>query len=315
MKSEHFTWQKRRLARLKFTMKKSTFVLSATLCMGLAQTGTTPLALAQPAPLRFSQVRVAVKQDIEGKKYEDAEKDALQMVALAESPDETNEALTVLGQTYYLRKMYEPARVQWNKLLALNPDGNYLYHLFLARSFSAEGNFVKSIPHYEVALLELDKENAKDQAEKPEKDASETLGLGTLLSLGLANAYYHTEQYDLAQEQLKRVVKSSQGLDFLNLIALTRSSEINYAELSLEKAIEGFKKVLASEEDAPALKKYAQLQIDRASTWLRNNGDGKHGVNMKMNLENSTEDVKMNLVIQTLIDALVDGSIVGALGE
>ncbi|RYG68650.1 hypothetical protein EON80_11210 [bacterium] len=294
-------------------MKKSTLVLAASLL-----TGITHVAHAQPAPLNYSQVRLLAKQDLEAEKYEAAEKDALQMIALADSPDEAEWARMILGQSFYLRKMYEPARAEWNKLLTANPAGTEatVTHLLLARSYSADGNFAKAIPHYEAGIAGFDKDAEEDEADKPQKKVEpETLGTSTILSLGLANAYYHTEQYELAQKQLEKVTKLTEGVPILHMIALTRTSEIDFSELRLKQAVAGFDKIVTLKEDAPSLKQYAKLQSERASSWLRNNGEGTHGIQMRVNLENSAQDKKMNSAIQALIDTLVDGAIVGALEE
>jgi tetratricopeptide (TPR) repeat protein len=299
-------------------MKKSTFVLSASLCMGLAQMGFTPIAHAQPAPLSYSQARTLAKQDLEAKNYEAAEKEALQMVALAGSPDETGVARMVLGQSFYLRKMYEPARAQWNHLLTLNPNGNgaTVGHLLLARTYSAEGIFEKSIPHYVAAISAFDEPDEKDVADKPnEKDDSNESGMGTILSLGLANAYYQTEQFDLAQKPLNRVIKSAQDNSFLQLIALTRLSEIDFMEFRLKKAVEGFTQVLAIKIDAPALKRYAQAQIVWSNLLVQTNWEGKRDLNLKIDIRNGPGGQTLNEGIQVLNDTLIDAAFVAALEE
>lgn len=302
-------------------MKKSTFVLSATLCIGLVQMGLSPQAYAQPAPLSYSQVRALAHKNLEGEKYEEAEKAALQMLALAGEPDETDAARMVLGQSFYLRKMYDPARAQWAQVLAKNPTGvaATVTHLLLGRSYSAQGEFAKAVPHYEAALPGIDELEKENLAENPKKkEGPETLGASTILSLTLANAYYHTGQYDLAQQQLSRVMKLGPDVPFLYRAALLRSSEIDFMEFHFKKSVEGFTQVLAKSEDGPLLKKYAQRQIDWANAMIQTDWEGKKNapnIKLKINLTGSPVDQKMNDAIQTLIDAIVDGAIVAALED
>ncbi|RYF51317.1 MAG: tetratricopeptide repeat protein [Cytophagaceae bacterium] len=315
----------------KVPMNKSLRILPALLCVTLAPMGLTQVVHAQPAQLSYSQLLTQTKQDFDGKNYEVAAKDAQKLLDAAQTPDETSQALLTLGETFYLRKMYEPARAQWNKLLDLPEDpedrqhtSQTLVHLNLARSYTAQGNFAKAIPHYKAGLALFDQEDEKTPGDKApdvkgqEPKSENPKALAMVFSLALANAYYHTQQYDLAQQQLGQIIASTpQNVPAILLLALTRSSEIDFVQFQLKKSVTGFQQVLdlAVKEDAPLTQKYAQDQVQWGKLLIQTNWEGGGAGNLKMDLRNNANDLRMNSAIQGLNDAVLDALLLETLSD
>jgi tetratricopeptide (TPR) repeat protein len=310
-------------------MKKSTLVLSALLSMGVASSGLTHASYAQPAPLDFSQALIQIQADFKSKNYEVAEKNARQLLALANAPDETSQAHLILGEVFYLRKMFEPARAEWNKLLTpmgdADSDANLVVtHLNLARTYTAENNYEKAIPHLKAGIAALQEDDAPDEKNKDKEKAGEIKEVDqkktVLFSLALANALFHTGQFDLAQEQWAKLIDFSQDLPTLHLIVLTRSSQIDIVQRHYKKALAGYEQVLASKEEAPLIKAFAKNQIKGLNTFFLPNHFEAGEVNESVKIEIEPEDkltdpLKINAFIQNLNDTLLDSAIIESLRE
>lgn len=246
-------------------MKKSTIVLSAILCavicvgiaqVGIAQMPTSRMGAVQPSQSGYSQTLILTKQSLKDKNYEVAAKDAQKLLASANSPEQTGRSLIILGETFYRRKMYEQARVQWNKVLIFTKDGGddtlrAIAHLGLARSYSAEGSFDKAILEYKVVMNSFN----------PEDENRES----AIFCLALANAYYNTKQYDLAHQQLKQVIESTEDNPTFLAVALTRAGQVDLTQRRIKKSLADFNQVLAIQEVTPGVKEFAQRQADGVS--------------------------------------------------
>ena len=219
-------------------MKKSAFVLCAILCAGLA-----PISRAQTArPTTYETALAAGKDDFKAEKYELATKNAAESLAVATSPEETGGALTLLGETYYRRKMVDEAQQQWAKLLALpdSDDGGLhaFAHLGFARSYDAQGQFGKAIPEYKVFI-----EGLKTQI--TDESTGETKRILAPLTFALANAYAANKQYDLAQQELKQIIEYSEGDSGYRLLALIKRGEVDMNQRDFKGALDSFNQALA----------------------------------------------------------------------
>ena len=174
--------------------------------------------------------------------YEAATKDAAESLALAASPEETGQALTLLGETYYRRQMVDEAQQQWAKLLALpdSDDGSLhaFAHLGFARSYDAQGQFDKAIPEYKTFI-----ENLKTQI--TDENTAETKQILAPLSFALANAYAGAKQYDLAQQELKQIIEYSEGDSGYRLLSLVKRGEVDINQRNFKGALDSFNQALA----------------------------------------------------------------------
>ncbi len=219
-------------------MKNSTLVLCAILCAGFANSSH-----AQDAqPTTYETALAAGQRDFKSEKYEAATKDVAESLAVAASPEETGEALTLLGESYYRRKMYDEAQQQWTKILALPDNDDESSHAFahfgFARSYDAQGQFDKAIPEYKTFI-----ESLKTQI----TDANTAEGKQTLapFNFALANAYAATKQYDLAQQELKQITEYSKGDSGYRLLALIKRGEVDMNQRDFKGALDSFNQVLA----------------------------------------------------------------------
>ena len=220
-------------------MKKSTLILCAILCAGLAPNSSH----AQPAqPTTYAATLSAGQREFKAEDYEAATQDAPESLAVAASPEQTGEALTLLGESYYRRKMYSEAQTQWAKMLALPDNDDESSHAFahfgFARSYDAQGQFDKAIPEYKTFI-----ESLKTQV----TDANTAQGKQTLapLTFALANAYAGAKQYDLAQQQLKQIIEYSEGDSGYRLLALVKRGEVDMNQRDFKGALDSFNQALA----------------------------------------------------------------------
>lgn len=287
-------------------MKKSIIVFSAILCAAIAQVGVIHMSTAQPAQSSYSQALILSKHDLESRNYEDAEKDARKLLSLANSSEQTSSALTILGETFYRRRMYEEARSQWSKVLSSSTDYGdgfqVVAHLGLARSYTSQGSFDKAIPHYKDVLGRLGQDGNNGQS--------------VIFSLALANAYYKTRQLDLAQQQFQQVIESNQDNPAYLMVALTRSGQINLAKRKFKKSLAGFNQVLAIKEVTPGFKEYAQRQIRGLNNLIPlqlEEGEINSGIGFQVKAERDF-DGKIDDFVQILNDTIVDKAVIKALG-
>ena len=229
-------------------MKKSTFVLCAILCAGLASSSH-----AQPAqPANYAAKLSATQQEFKAKHYELAEKDAQRSLDLATSPEETGEALTLLGESYYRRKMVGEAQTQWAKMLAFqgtdDDEGLHAFaHFGFARSYDAQGQFEKAIPEYKTFM-----ESFKTQI--ADENTAETKQIFAPFNFALANAYAANKNYDLAQQELKQIIEYSEGDSGYRLLSLVKRGEVDMNQRDFKGALDSFNQVLAlADAQAPAL--------------------------------------------------------------
>ena len=218
-------------------MKKSSLILCAILCAGLAQ-----ISRAQTAkPTTYQTALTAGKTDFKAKNYELATKNAAESLAVAASPDETGVALRLLGESYYRRQMYGEAQAQWAKILALPDDedrsAHFFAHLGYARSYSAQGQWDKAIPEFQ-SVIESTKTHLADES------AAETQQTLAPFSFALANAYAGAKQYDLAQGQLKAIIEYSEGDSGLLLLALVKRGEVAIHQRDFKGALDSFNQAL-----------------------------------------------------------------------
>lgn len=287
-------------------MKKSTIVLAALSCAGIAQVGLYQMGTAQPTQPSYSQALALSKKDLKGKNYVAAQRHAQQLLALAKSPEETGKATVMLAESFYRLKMYEQARVHWNTLLNLSgtEDDNGFHviaHLGVARSYTAQGIVDKAIPEYKAVVDSIAQEGDKSAI--------------SAFPLALANSYYKAQQYDLAQRQLNQVIASSQDNPPLLLVALVRDGQINFIQRRFQKSLAEFQQVLdildsrhfkeaASTSD---LKTYIQRQIVALNGLIAAQlGEGQIHSKVGFRVERDTEfDGKIDAFIQMFMDDVV----------
>ena len=285
-------------------MKKSTFVLCAILCAGLVQSSR-----AQPAtPTTYETALAAGKNEFKTAKYELATKSAAESLAVAASPDETGEALRLLGESYYRRKMYIEAEAQWAKILAL-PDGedgsaHFFAHLGYARSYSAQRQWDKAIPEYQIVIKSF-------KGQMADKSAAETQQTLAPFSFALANAHAGAKQYDLAQGQLKSIIEYSEGDSGLLLLALVKRGEVAINQRDFKGALDSFNQALGmtgkSEfSDEGEMKKLIPMleSLVKAEVGAGQVNDGK----LKIIVVPPAKIAKvLNEVAQSLLDAVMTG--------
>ena len=228
-------------------MKKTTLVLAAMLCAGVAQMTAPQMSEAQPAPKSFSQIFALGKQDLNSKDFGVAEEDGRGLLVLARSPQEKGQALRLLGEALFRRKAFDEAKEQWNTLLALtgtsDDEGIHaVAHIGLSRIYSAQGNYEEAIPQYKSVVNYLD-----------QKGAGEAKVYKDIFSLALVDTYYNARQDDLAQEQLDRLIASAQDNPAILMLAHTRAAQINYEQGNYDKARSNYQQVL-KQADAGSLK-------------------------------------------------------------
>ena len=221
-------------------MKKSTFVFAAILCAGLAQ-------ISHAQPTTYETALAAGKSDFKIEKYEAATKDAAESLAVAASPEETGDALMLLGETFYRRKMYGEAQTQWAKMLELRgtDDDDALHtfaHLGYARSYDAQGQWDKAIPEHQLVRSQFEAHIKTDG--DANTNAVEAKQLLAPFDFALANAYSHTKQYDLAQQQLKQIIQYSDGDSGYRLLALIKRGQIDTVQRDFKGALDSFNQVL-----------------------------------------------------------------------
>ena len=293
-------------------MKKSTLVLCAILCAGLAPNSSH----AQPAqPTTYAATLSAGQRDFKAEDYEAATKDAESLLTLATSPQQTGDALTLLGETYHRRKMYGEAQTQWAKMLELPETGenegvHLIAHLGSARSYSAQGQWDKAVPEYQSVISQTEAHL------KTDGDANPTESKQTLAPFyfALANAYSHNKQYDLAQQQLKQVIQYSEGDSPFRLLALTQAGEIDVLERKFGDAADNWKRALemspAPTDPAKAGSIRALIplleSLDKQQLGAGQANDGK----LKINVEPPKEiDEATNAIITGTLDIFFDGFI------
>ena len=293
-------------------MKKSSFLLCAILCAGLAPNSSHAQTTS---PTTYEAALAAGKSDFKAENYEATTKDAAESLALATSPAETGDALTLLGETYYRRKMYGEAQMQWAKMLALpetgeNEGGHLIAYLGSARSYSAQGQWDKAVPEYQAVISQTEAHL------KTDGDANATESKQTLapLYLALADAYYHTKQYDLAQQQLKQLIQYSEGDSPFRLLALTQAGEIDVLERKFGDAADKWKRALemspAPTDPAKAGSIRALIplleSLDKQQVGAGQANDGK----LKIRVEPPKEiDEATNAIITGTLDIFFDGFI------
>lgn len=226
-------------------MKKSTLVLSTLLCLGIA-----PLCIAQPAAPTPNQLLNIGKSNIHNKDYVKAEANARKSLSLASSPKDKGDALMLLGETFYERKMYDQARVYWSRAAALtSPEGEIELrgHVALASSYLVQGQALKAIAEYKTGLTIAD---AQPDVPKHIRD---------VVSFLLGNAYYRNQQFELARRQFEALVNDAEADSDLKMIALSRLSSTNIFLKDIKGAITNLRQLSDLEGATATDKEYAQL--------------------------------------------------------
>ena len=293
-------------------MKKTTLVLAAMLCAGVAQMTAPQMSEAQPAPKSFSQIFALGKQDLDSKDFEAAERDARDSLVLARSAQEKGQSLSLLAEALYHREAYAQAKEQWNAVLDLrgtNDDENThaFAHLGLAITYSAQGSYNQAIPHYKAAIDYFEQKNVKQ--------------LTALFSLSLADAYYHTHKNDLAQEQLNRVVAYSQNIPILLAVAHTRLGQINFEQQQFDQARANYEQVLRQVDavnfgnSKPEV--FAERQIAVLNVIKKMIGDGAfpRGTTSTVNRPDEFDDDVSQFIIELVGGSLLNETIVDMLKE
>lgn len=297
-------------------MKKSAFVLCAILCVGIANSSH-----AQPTqPATHEAALVVSKRDFKAENYEAATTDAKELLAVAASLQEVGEARMLLGETYYRRKMFDEAGAQWAKILELRDTGDdeslqTFAHLGYARSYAAQGQFDKAIPEYK-SVIESFEAQAKADGDDKNPDTKTTLAPFTL---ALADAYYHTKQYDLAQQQLSQIIQFSEGDSVFRLLALIKAGEIDLLERKFGDAADKWKRALAM-DSAPASSTKGGIQelipllenLDKQQVGAGQANDGKP----KISVESPKEIAEaISAIVAGIMDTLVGEGFIESLGE
>ena len=293
-------------------MKKSTLVLCAILCAGFAPNSSH----AQPTqPTTYAATLSAGQRDFKAEDYEAATKNAAESLALATSPAETGEALTLLGETYHRRKMYGEAQTQWAKLLELQDTGenegvHLIAHLGSARSYSAQGQWDKAVPEYQAVISQTEI-HLKTTGDANATETKQTLAP---LYFALANACYHAKQYDLAQQQLKQLIQYSEGDSPFRLLALIQAGEIDVLERKFGDAAGNWKQALEMSPTPTGSAKEGGIKelipllesLDKQQVGAGQANDGKP----KINVEPPKEiDETMSAVVKGTLDSVFDGFI------
>ena len=188
-------------------MKKTTIVLGAMLCIGIAQVGISHMSQAQQAPRSFNQILVRSQHEVINGNYQTVEEDARGLKALARSPREEAQALDLLAESFFGRQDYDEARKQWNSVLELSGTGDIertqaFAQVGLARSYDAQGSYDKAIPHFKVAVDYFGQKKA-------DKDSL----FAAIFSLALSDALYNAHQNDLALKQLDHTIALGQNAE------------------------------------------------------------------------------------------------------
>jgi predicted negative regulator of RcsB-dependent stress response len=287
-------------------MKKPSVVLATILWIGLIQVGISQPGGAQPTQASYSQTLAQSKESLRTKHYEVAEREAQALLAAADSTEETGTGLIILGETFYRRKMYDQAHMQWNKVLSLagteDSDLRIFAHLNLARAYTAQSYFDKAAPEYKAVVDSLTTED-KTRKDKARKDES----TNAIFKLALANAYYHTQQFDLAQKQLSSVVESSRDNSAFLSVALARAGQVDLVQRKYKDSLAKFQQILDIKEVTPGIQTYAQGQILPLKGFIASHlGAGEINSEIKVKITAPKEfDNKIDVFLQTFIDDFV----------
>ena len=298
-------------------MKKSTFLLYAVLCAGLANSSHAQVSESTTYATALS----AGQHDFKAENYEAATKNAAESLALAKSPEQTGDALTLLGETYYRRKMYDEAQMQWAKMLELQETGenegvHLIAHLGSARSYSAQSQWDKAVPEYQSVISQTEIHLKTDG----DANATETRQTLAPLYFALANAYSHNKQYDLAGQQLKQVIRYSEGDSGFRLFAFIKKGQIDLIQRDFKGALDSFNQALAltaTEPDSPPTKVVEQIKnlipllqnLAKAEVGAGQANDGKPRTFVAPPPElNEVSDTFSQVILDSFFDGLVSDS-------
>lgn len=262
------------------------------LCFGMSRVSPT-----QTNEQAYKRTVSKSKQSIQAGKYSEAEVYAQESLKLAKSSQEKVSALNILGETFYRRKSYDLAISQWGKSISHRDVASTLAHLGLARSYKAKRNFAKAIPEYKYALSGF-----------AQKDASYAR---MVISLAIANSYFESKDFNLAEKYYGQVLKSSQNQPALYSFSSMKLGEIDINRNRFGNALSRLKQVLDKGGLTPEVVDHIQRKIrvlDVVVSVKSEKSEINDGVKIKVR-----PDDKLNSFIDTVVDNIIDKVIVEAL--
>ncbi len=281
-------------------MKKLFIILFSVSLLSVACMSSDNIGVAYADGPTYSQAFSQSKQNLKTANYATAEKDAQESLFLAKSSEETGEALVLLGEAFYGRKMYEEARISWSKATLIDDPSGKGFQIFarlgLGRIYKAQASASKAVIEYQAVLAGFDS--------KPNQAGGY---LRKISALALANAYLEAGRYEMAKQQFNQIAETTKDKPVLSSLALYNIAKIDVLQKNFESALLGFNQILNMKEVYSFVEQPSREQVTAITAILpviNALRESKLNANVEVKVADDVSD-NIDSLIDKVIEAVV----------